>query len=246
MQTNSIYIAENNDLIHKEIIYLDRIEAFSTLSIQNIDIIIDAIGYLEEDTDPDYTEHVDETVEFVYIEMRVWIDIRLQNDLCRIEDVVVKDDEDNDYDRVSGLLKMKLSRYYALNNFERATLLDQALEIQNDNRDFYNLGTKTHTGYSVNPNYIRDLKSICEDDEKRLEMFLEYGSAGSSLILKDGVKNTDIVRYILPMVKNNIFMQVKDGSKQNQIAAFIHTNFRTNKQAELNISTLKNTISRIF
>lgn len=246
MLANDYNIASNNDLKDKEVFYLDRIDAILGLAVKSVDDKIDEVGYIDEDPDPDYSAHVNEVAEFIYMAMRFWVDIRIENYSCIIDCVDAKDDNDSDYYCLSGLLKVKLEKYYLSDSRNRANLYNQALEIKQDQRDPYNLRPKMPLGYDVNTKYLNSLKSICEDEDHRIKLFLGYGSAGKMLKMKSYVKVRDLVKAVLPIINKCNFVQVNKLSDKTSIARFIQSNFILHNNELLKISTLKNEITRNF
>lgn len=234
----------NSSFVENEIKHIRNIEDIVKKSVFHIDKEIDNIGFLDDDVD--YTSPKDITIEFSYIDLRLWIDINIKNYSYFIELVDIKDNDDNDCLYLSKMLTQDLTKYYDKEGIQRTYSYNQALEIQHDQSDPHNIIPKMPSGYGVNLKYVQDIKSICEDDESRIIMFIKHGYAGSRLTMRNRLKPVHAVRIILPMIINNTFEQVSSLSSRQEIARFIYDNFESYNGTSLNYRTIENNISKNY
>lgn len=245
MQNSAKDIVSDN-FLENELNHLRNIDTLINLAITHIDKKVNDIDFFEKDSDSDNVFFTTETAEFNYFDLRVWIDIDISNDSFIIQETDIKNNDDIDYRHLSLYLKQDLIKYYSTESTQRALSYKQSLEIQHDQNDPYNLEPNKAIGFEINKKYLEDIKSICEEEDDKLLLFLKLGFAGHELRLKDKVKCTDLVRKILPLINKNIFEQVSLLSEKKDVARFIAGNFRKNKGETFNLRTLENTISKLY
>lgn len=235
-----------SNYIEDEIKHLRNIDAIKKIAIQHIDEKIDSAGLFDIDDDSDSENSILETVEFEFMDIRVWCDIEIKNESYQIECIDVKSNNDDDYIYVASWLKQELTSYYDIESIQRLYSYKQSLEILHDQNDLYGIRPKMLAGHNVNVKHIENIKAICEDEEIKVIMFIKHGYTGKKLRLKPRTKNTDLVKTILPMVMDNTFEQFNRRSDKKEIAQLIYDNFANCKGENLKMKTILNQVSAYF
>lgn len=181
-----------------------------------------------------------------FLDLTLWIDVTVKNESCTIDCVVIKDLDDTDYNILSRMLFQDLEQYYKKNSIYRTEVYNNAVALKYEQSDAYNIRPKMPSKYYVNTQHFNSIKLICEDEDRKIKLFLKCGFAGTKIKLKKSTQNTQLVKTILPLIKEQYFPQVNYMSYNRDIADFIHANFTNNDKSDLNIRTLRNNITRFF
>lgn len=224
----------NKQLLHttKESNYLRLIDSLKKKAIDKIDDVINRFIYLEveKERDEDYIPEEIHTIEYKFLDLNIWVDIKVRNEEVLISAVEILDDEDRIYNVLSNLILTDLDNYYRKGGALSSSNYHQSIEIAHDKKDVFNLSPKMpQIHLELKNKYINDIVSICEEGTKltKIITFLEHGYTNEPMIIKKGITTENIVEILIPIIDHDILPdnQINKNSKKKDKARIIYSSF---------------------